>query len=50
MAKITGLSVENLRNMASQDIKREKIAASTSLNSDLDEDQKSALINRKQSI
>lgn len=46
MAKITGLSVENLRNMASQDIKREKIAASTSLNSDLDEDQKSALINK----
>ena len=46
MAKITGLSVENLRNMASQDIKREKITASTSLSSDLDEDQKSALINK----
>lgn len=46
MAKITGLSVENLRNMASQDIKREKITASTSFNSDLDEDQKSALINK----
>lgn len=46
MAKITGLSVENLRNMASQDIKREKITASTSLSSDLDKDQKSALINK----
>lgn len=46
MAKITGLSVENLRNMASQDMKREKITASTSLSSDLDEDQKSALINK----
>lgn len=46
MSKITGLSVENLRNMASQDIKREKITASTSLSSDLDEDQKSALINK----
>lgn len=46
MAKITGLSVENLRNMASQDIKREKITASTSFSSDLDKDQKSALINK----
>lgn len=46
MSKITGLSIDNLRNMASQDIKREKITASTSLNSDLDEDQKSALINK----
>lgn len=44
MAKITGLAVDNLRTIASQNIKKQKI--SPYINSDLTEEQKSTLINK----
>lgn len=44
MSKITGLSVDNLRNMASQDMKKEKMGGIIS--SDLNEEQRATLVNK----